>query len=511
MAERKKVQKINPRQKPKTGAAGRPKSKPNPVKSSAKAPKAGGAKPTTAPRKPRPATEQIAMTASHPTGKTAPAKKNAASSGRASTQRSAHSATRPPRSTDRPASQHGKATAPLRPVKRPDHAPGPNLSVVLGNKLKAQRKRLITYVGTLAVIGAIVAFCVSSPTGPFERITNSFAVLGGGDYPAAISGTGVRALRQDNGKSFVLSNSHLCGYNAAGKEFLNIQHNFSNPVLEVSHERTLVYNRESTGFLIANNSDILFEQNLEFPIYTADIADNGSVAFATKSSGYAAQVQVFARGMKQKFTWYLVEGLISDVTLSENGKYLAVSVLKVKDGNFSSQVYCFRINKEEPLFTLEQNGASVVALETVSADRFAYLSKDALTFVDWKTGAETKADSDGRAPTFFRVGAAGTFGVFGEAAQSLIVKYDRKGRSLKQVEYHGLLDDIAVSDDYVYILRGNQIIVLDWQGDELGSILLDQKPFYLAAMKQSVYSVDNLSLYMHRYQPDAASAAQKKS
>lgn len=510
LAERKKVQQINPRQKPKHGTTRRPKVKPAPT-SMAKKAKADRSMPSVAPQNKRSTTEQIPMRAKEPVQKvreTSHTNPSAKHSPRATSQRDTGKPT--PRQARPQSRTGGTAGSTLRPVKHQHSVTGPNLSIVLGNKLKAQRKRLITYVASLAVVGAVVAFCASSPTGPFERITNSFAVMGGGKYPAAISGTGVRALKQDNGKSMVLTGSHLCAYNTAGKEFLNIQHNFSNPVLEVSHERNLVYNRESTGFLITNNSDILYEENLEFSIYTADIADDGTVAFATKSSGYAAQVQVFARGMKQKFTWYLVDGLVSDVTLSENGKYLAVSVLKVKDGSFTSQVHCFRISKEEPLFTLEQKNTSIVALETVSTNCFAYVSKDTLTFVDWKTGAETKASQEGRAPAFFRVGAAGTFGVFGEAAQSLIVFYDRKGRAVKQMEYRGLIDDIAVSKEYIYILRGNQIVVLDWQGMELGTVPLDQKPFYIAAMKKNVYSVDNLALTGHRYQP-AANSGQKKN
>ncbi len=376
---------------------------------------------------------------------------------------------------------------------------GVNLSVILGNRLEVRRKRLITFVIAVAVIGAILSFCISSPTGPFERITNSFAVLGGGKYPASISGTGVKALSQINGKSFVLSNSHLDGYNVKGKEFFSIQHNFSNPVLEVSHERTLIYNRESNGFIISNNSDILFEQNLKYPIYTGDIADNGSVAFATKASGYAAQIQVFDRNMKHKFTWYLVEGLISDVALSNNGKYLAISVLKVKDGSFLSEILCFDISKEEPIFTFEEKSVSVVTVEAVSSNCFAYLSNEELCFVNWKTGAKNEAQHDGLKPAFFRVGAEKTYAVFGEAARSLVVIYDKKGNILQKAELSGLIDDISVTKKYIYVLRSNQILVFDWQSNLVGSIMLEQKPFFISTMKNRVYSVDNLALTGHLF------------
>lgn len=382
----------------------------------------------------------------------------------------------------------------LKIVKHKPKKIGPNLSVVLGNKLKAQRKKMVYYLVSLAVVGSLIAFCASSPTGPIERITNSFAVIGGSSNPASLSGTGVKALKTANNRLFVVSDTHFDAFSASGKQFLSYQHNFSNPVLEVSHERTLVYNRESTGFVIANNSDKIFEQNLEYAIFCADIADCGSVAFATKASGYSAQVQVFARGMKQKFTWYLVDGLISDVALSDNGKYLAVSVLNVSGGVFTSVIYCFKTNSEIPLFTIERSGESVVSLETVSRNCFAYVSEDKISFINWKNGAITTADADNLSPSFLKTHSNGVLGVFSEAARSKIIGFNKKGIKKFEFEYNGLIDDIAFSKNKIYIMRSNQVFQLDIEGNELKTNSLNLKPHFITAVKDKVYCVDNLQI-----------------
>lgn len=386
---------------------------------------------------------------------------------------------------------------PLSVVRGKKSFTGPNLSVVLGNKLKAQRKRLVYYIISLIIIGSVLVFSAVSPTGPIEKITNSFALLGGGKNPASLNGTSVKSVKTANDKIFVLTDSHLDCFTKTGNEFLSYQHNFSNPVLEVSSERSLVYNRESTSFIVANNSDKIFEKNLEFSIFCADISDSGSVAFATKSSGYAAQVQVFAKNMKQTFSWYLVDGLISDIALSNNGKYLAVSVLKVNNGAFNSSIYCFKTDSEQPIFTIEKTKEPIVSLETISKNYFSFVSQNGVSFVNFKNGTVQKDDADASLPTYLKADKKGALAVFGNTSNVEIVRFNKKGEKVFEFVHNGLIDDIAYSNGIVYIMRSNSIFSYDTEGNEIKTVVLEQKPQHIVSIDKKVFVVDNLNLSKH--------------
>lgn len=371
---------------------------------------------------------------------------------------------------------------------------GTELTVVSGNKLKAQRRRLITALVAFVVIMSVVIFWATSSTGPIERITNSFAIMGSGEFPAAISGTKTLDLETEGDRSFVLTNTHLCAYNSKGKQFLQLQHNFSNPVLETSAERTLIYNLESTGFLVANNSEALYEQNLEQSIYAADISNSGSVAFATNSASYAAQVLVFSKNMEQYFSWYLADGLISDILLSDDGDYLAVSVLKVKDGVFCSEIYCFDTDEKDPLFVKEYKSESVVSLDNISDDNFAYVSNKKVAFIDFESGTEINIGSNSVAPSFFRCDREKIFAVYGENAYSEVITYSKSGEKLGEVSFNGLVDEISVFEDGVYILSGNQISVLNMDGKQVDVISPKQNPTFISGCDGGVLCVDNLHM-----------------
>lgn len=375
---------------------------------------------------------------------------------------------------------------------------GPNLSIVMGKKRQKQRKRLITLLLSFVAVVSLVLFCVLTPTGPVEAVTNTFALIGKGSFPASVSGSGIKSLKTSNNKVYLLTSSHISAYTSNGKQLLDIQHDYSNPSLAVSKERCLVYNRESTGYMIANNSGQIYKKDLKTPIYTADIADDGSVAFVTKSTGYSAEVQVYSKSLNKKFSWYCVNGLISAVALSPDGSMAAVSELKVSNGSYTSVVYCFKLTSQTPLFTQEFAGQSVIDLKTVSKNVFACITNQKVSFINWKTGLLEDSETSNAAPGFFKKNLDSVIAVFGKTGSSVVALYNSQGIKQNQFEYNGLIDDITFSNENVYILKNNNITVLDKSGKEKTSIPTEQNPVFISAGKAGVFSVDNTALTFYK-------------
>ena len=472
MAERKKVQKINPKQAPKKVAAPKKKS----TKQAPKAPKPQQAK------RVKHTDEKIVMQPQ----KAAPKKQSPIKN------------TKPLNTRKKPKSARPKqeqSAIKQRPVRKSVPTAEQLFSVVLGNKQEVRKKRLITTAITFIIVLSVLVFCLTSPTGPIERITNAFALIGGGDFPADISGSETFAFKNYNEKSFVLSNSHLMGYTSKGNEFLNIQHNFSKPVLETSVERVLVYNRESNGFIVANNSNIVFEESLPNSIYCGAIGKNGSMAFVTSTPSYAAQVLVFNSSMKQYYSWYLADGLITDIALSNNGDYVVLSVLKVKNGIFASEIYCLDTDEETPVFVKEIKDESVVELEVISSGKFMYVSNEATAVVDFDSGEVTKVGDQNLSPAYFKSTGEGVLAVYSEAARSQIYVFDLGGDTEINFEYNGIIEDISFYDETFFVLSGNQITVLDNLGKEINVITLNQKPSFIVAVDEGgVLATDNLHI-----------------
>ena len=492
MAERKKVQKINPKAPPKK-KVNKKVSTTNKKATQPKKPAKKVEKNKQETRVKKPVTKEIPMAPKPKTAKMPP-KKN----------RPTKQPTKPPVSK-RP--EHKKVSKP--PKKHRDYniiqmvsgSIGTGLSVIKGKKAENERKRLITFAVSLILVLSVIIFCVTAPTGPIEKIANAFTLLGSGDFPASISGGTAVTFKMVDNKSFVLTDSHISGFNSSGHKFFDYQHNFSSPVLNTSKERILVYNRESSGFIVANNTDVVFEKNLEKPIYCADIGYNGSVAFATKSDSYAAQILVFDKGMSQYFSWYLADGLVTDIALSNNGDNLAVSVLKVENGSFNSEIYCLDVDEKEPVFIKEIKGESVVELETVSSGNFVYVSDESTGFIGFDSSETVKVGVENISPYFFKTTKYGTLAVYSETANSKIFLFDSDGEIEESLEFNGLIDNIAVFDDGVFILNSNQIYVLDFTGKQTNVINLQRKPTFILGLDDGVLTTDNLHINYYPAKP----------
>ena len=368
-----------------------------------------------------------------------------------------------------------------------------SFSVIRGKKGKIKKKKLITICVSFIVVFSIFIFCLTSPTGPLERITNAFELMGSGEYPAVLSGTKTLAFQTVNNKAFALTNSHLCGYTFSGKNFLQFQHNFSNPVLDLSSERVLLYNRESNKFIISNNSGILFEQNLEQSVFCADISHNGSVAFACEAASYSAQILVFDKNMEQYYTWYLADGLVSDVAVSNNGEYVAVAVLKVKNGEFYSQIYCLNTDEKEPVFVKELVGETVLKIESTSSSNFVYASDKKVSFIKWKTGEDVNKNNFS-APSYFNNISDYYLALYGEANHSDIVLYNSSGDIKHQFEFNGIIDDISIFDEKIYILSGNKVTCLDFYSTDKKLINLDSNVDFIFGSKDGFVKINNINM-----------------
>lgn len=371
---------------------------------------------------------------------------------------------------------------------------GSGLSVVTGRKAAIKRKTVSFYSIIAIIIISVIVFSAATPTGPFEYIGNRFKTIGTGKFPSSVVGSETVSLQSSKNNAFLLSDSHLCGYNSKGKKFFEYQHNFSSPILKTSSERCLIFNRESTDYVVLNNSGKIYNKKLDNMIYSADISDSGAVAFATKATGYSAEVKVLNKRMKQKFSWFLADGLVSDVALSENGKNVAVSVIKVENGIYKSTVLCFNIKSVNPLFKIECENECVMSLESVSDKCFAYTTEHDAVFINWKNGTKITS-SDGKLPlSFFKKCSSGAVAVFGKNTSSVVNVYRKNGNLIKTFNYDGLIDDISTNGENVYLLKNNKISVYSIKKEESRSFLTSRTSEFLTALKNEVVFADNSEL-----------------
>jgi len=271
----------------------------------------------------------------------------------------------------------------------------------------------------------------------------------------------------ESGNINIVSDTYYESYNSSGKQLVVSQHGFSNPEIETSAARTLVFDRGGKGAKIYNYTGLIMDKDLDNTIFSADIARNGTCAFVTSSRGYAAQVDVVDKNFNSVFTWYSSDNLLSDVAISENGKRIAVSELFSKDGSYMSRVSVFNYNDAVAEFSFEFQNVAITSLQCFGNDSFLAISDSAISLINWNKAVKNDISFDGSVKAFNSYNNQKFAFVHGRSNNSVsndVSVFDNSGKSIINFSVNGVIKDIAVCDDVIYCLTDNTILCYTMDG-----------------------------------------------
>ena len=144
----------------------------------------------------------------------------------------------------------------------------------------------------------------------------------------------------------VASRENISIFSAGGRELLSYSHSYGNPKLAVSNKQILLYDVGGKQFSLYNSFSSIREEKLDYAIYGADMSQNGDFAIITKSEKYNSVVKVY----KQNGTTYnysFADGYVSSVSLSQNGKQLAVLLIYSGDSEIKTEIRLYNVGKDE--------------------------------------------------------------------------------------------------------------------------------------------------------------------
>lgn len=367
------------------------------------------------------------------------------------------------------------------PVKRMPKRRAPQsqpLQVVKGGKTARRIRLFVSLILAAAIVLTVVILHFSTPVGLIEWVQNAAAAAGPGDgYPVSLSDEQPEEICVQGNEVLVLSDTLLEAYNKNGRQIYSRQHGFSNPAMDVSAARVLVYDRGGTGIKIYNNDRLLEDRRLEQSIYTAAIGRNGSAAFVTRADGYTAQVSVVDKDFAGVYNWWSAEELVSAVALSDDGKRMAAAALRAEGGRYVSTLYLFDLTESAPVATLSYGTAVIAGLES-RGSRLTVITDASVSMVDWDCTGSPTAGQAGRVDypvadqlrqVYF--GEDAVLMVTGRAnddTASRVVLLGKDGSETASFSVEGNLKYAAAGDSYIYCLFDHVVRAYGSDGTAVG-------------------------------------------
>ena len=249
----------------------------------------------------------------------------------------------------------------------------------------------------------------------------------------------------------IVGDSEFKFFTSSGRATLSVGSEYSNPKITTSKAYALVYDQGNRSFSIYNSFVCLYKENLESPISSAHMADDGSFCIVTTGKGFGSRVRVYDNDFTLEAEYTKNDYVIS-AQMSQNGKYIAVTSLSAENGVGKVTLDLMQRGKSELKFTKTVADAIPYSVSFLSKDRIALIC-DGATYVYDLNGDKKIEYKYTDSLTHMSVGENRCVLVFGKNT----VVLDENGMVVRSFTADCEIFDVKVYGDYVYLLCDREV------------------------------------------------------
>ncbi len=184
----------------------------------------------------------------------------------------------------------------------------------------------------------------------------------GEGFPVSLPSGEVSALCPLQSNLVVTNQTNIYIYSPRGKQLRSILHSRKNVQTKTAGENALIYSVGGEEISVETYSKTIASLKTGKSIITADISKSGRFAVATESDVYTSEMTVYDKNGNAVFKWTPSGSVISAVSISDDGHYVAAATLKTQGGKLVSGVHLFQTSKEDALFSYYTENEMVLSL-----------------------------------------------------------------------------------------------------------------------------------------------------
>lgn len=268
-----------------------------------------------------------------------------------------------------------------------------------------------------------------------------------------------------NGGVLCASETNLSLYSENGTKKWSVPIQISSPVLKVSGNFILLFEKNGKKFSAYNGSKNIYSKTLDGTIKTASISSSGDAAIVFDRGNYKGSVCVYNKSGDEVYLWNSGKYGILDADISSSRR-LAVSLLDSSQ-TLSSKIYFFDIDKSDidASLTLEDSIAFDIAFDGDTLNAF---SDNKIVGISSNAKVKWSYDAQNKNITKYSMTSGGTkAAVFDNNNASEITIISAGGAEKSLIPSKVLPDFVDISDNRLLYNDGRTLIFTDLSGNVL--------------------------------------------
>ena len=296
--------------------------------------------------------------------------------------------------------------------------------------------------------------------------------LAGGNYPIDISKKTNTSIGKMQRYWTLFADTTFYVYDSSGDIVYSTQASYSNPIVEESVKRTLVYDQGGYSFMVAGPKKEIYSKRLDSQILLGAVGADGSVAIVTQNEKYSSYLTVFDKNGSEIYHW--ADGtMITACAINDSGTGCLVSSTFTRGGAYRSVVTKLDFDSDEEVFqtpSFETLGFEVGYCDggiwLIGHNRMYRLNEDGGIVMSYEYDYDLMMFSlSGKNAALVFEGAGGDGGGLA------VIKADTE--NVYTAKQESAPNDIYATDSAIYICYGTRIDAIDRDGNLLATAPTD--------------------------------------
>lgn len=354
----------------------------------------------------------------------------------------------------------------------------------------------LIFIAARAIGGVTLTSVVSD-------IKTSVSSLGsGGGYPYKTDGTEVIKAYNDSSKLFLFSSDKTLLLSKSAKALSEIPVEYGAPAVKYNSGKALIYDRDSGKYRLQNTSEIITLKETENTITAGAVGKKGNYALATYGSGIQSVLSVFNKSDEKVFTWNFASERVTDISLSDDGKYAAVGTIVSSNAQTDSKVYVFRFDSKDYVSCIDYPDSVVVSVTYVSGSDIEVVTNKQRSFISDNTAKEQ--DDNFGSDVLHRKSEPGSkisavaLKKYGSDSKSVVKSY-KGSKLLFSADIDNEIKSVSCSDKYVAVLSDKNVLIYNKKGEIKAEIPADISVNSIVINGKKVYMISSAEITCQKF------------
>ncbi len=332
----------------------------------------------------------------------------------------------------------------------------------------------------------------SNMTDSLRQIKTVFSK--GEGFPYSLENREVKKIDTIGNRVLILSSDESLVLDSKAGELFKYQLGNAESKAVTASGRALVYSNGSNKVILQSKTEQLGSIEEDGAVVTAALSKKGNFATAHMDKSAKSILTVYNRKLEKEFVWSCANERISSISLSDDGKTVAVVAIGVENAEIYSRVILFDTRETEAVYDMKLSGTLFLRVYCSTKNSVIAVG-DNRTVVFGKNGEATDeltyaensisiVESDDKGNVAVCVSEFG-------GARSSVTVFKKNGKRACSFSVDGEISDIDTGSGKVAAAVGSEVVVFNFKGAEKKRIQTSNPASSVFIASGDIFTVEN--------------------